>query len=292
MLVGWSCLKKTLPVLLLLLPFIDSSAEARDLGLACIYVWRLMMKNEEGRCVLYASEPRVLELINRMASSFSSSSFKERKANKGRRHSFSVVFFFPVQDGQVQTVEAVSGRGLTIQCHLPDGVEDIRWERWATYHGAGLDATGSLSSIPPTERLLRRRRRRHRLVGESTGGSAALRFASITERDEGLYRCAASIVSAIHPTTTRSTTVAAEAASDASDEFDSRNDTEPSFVLTSEQVASSDVTVVSPVNVARQQQVTTVYGSFIFVRVQGRDTFLFHLFIYLYIYCLLFALFF
>ena len=51
-----------------------------------------MMKNEEGRCVLYASEPRVLELINRMASSFSSS-FKERKANKGRRHSFSVVFF-------------------------------------------------------------------------------------------------------------------------------------------------------------------------------------------------------
>ena len=243
--------------------------------------------------MLYASEPRVLELINRMASSFSSSSFKERKANKGRRHSFSVGFFFPVQDGQVQTVEAVSGRGLTIQCHLPDGVEDIRWERWATYHGAGLDATGSLSSIPPTERLLRRRRRRHRLVGESTGGSAALRFASITERDEGLYRCAASIVSAIHPTTTRSTTVAAaEAASDASDEFDSRNDTEPSFVLTSEQVASSDVTVVSPVNVARQQQVTTVYGSFIFVRVQGRDTFLFHLFIYLYIYFLLFALFF
>ena len=184
---------------------------------------------------------------------------------------------FTVQDGQVQIVEAVLGHGLTLQCHLPD-VEDVssvtvRWERWATYHGAGFDATDS---------GLARRRRRRRLIHQSIG--SALRFASISQEDEGLYRCVG-------------TGLIVDTAVDESRRRQLVDNDSPSLISTSlDQL--DDVTIVSSSAINDEQQsgegvtssttsttitdddddddggvsstTTPVYGSFIYLRIQGK----------------------
>lgn len=86
-------------------------------------------------------------------------------------------------------MDAVAGRGLVLECHLSQlqnwtGKLTFYWERWA----------GS-SRIPATSR--RRRHHRHRrLIHQEETSGAALRLASIGQQDEGLYRCVASILSA------------------------------------------------------------------------------------------------
>ncbi|EFX80185.1 putative Neurospecific receptor kinase protein [Daphnia pulex] len=200
-----------------------------------------------------------------------------------------------VQDGPVETVEAAVGHGLTLQCHLPDvanvsSAVTVRWERWATYHGAGPDAN---ESKPRTGESLvvarRRRRRRHhhhhhrrrsrRLIHQGS----ALRFASISEADEGLYRCVGS--SSSSSSFIDSTSV----------DEGGRGELDDPRSLILDHPDADNVTIVSAINDTEQQSgvvtspstddggdggddprvVTTstpsstpVYGSFIYLRVQ------------------------
>lgn len=180
-----------------------------------------------------------------------------------------------VQDGQVQTVVAVLGHGLTLLCHLPN-IEDesgltIRWQRWATYHGAGLDTDDSGTSLV---RRRRHRRRYRRLVHQSTG--SALRFASISEEDEGLYRCVASSSSLVDNIET-----AIEEG-----RYHPVNDTKIESLI-SKSLLDQQVdngTIVPAINDIEQSGeggavtssisdtiTSTVYGSFIYLRIQGKQ---------------------
>ena len=170
---------------------------------------------------------------------------------------------FTVQDGQVQIVEAVLGHGLTLQCHLPD-VEDVssvtvRWERWATYHGAGFDATDSVLAR-------RRRHRRRRLIHQSIG--SALRFASISQEEEGLYRCVGTgqLVDNDSPTLI----------STSLDQLDNVTIVSSSAINDEQQsgegVASSttSTTITDDDDGVSTATTTQVYGSFIYLRIQGK----------------------
>lgn len=186
-----------------------------------------------------------------------------------------------VQDGQVQTVEAVLGHGLTLQCHLPD-MEDksgltIRWQRWATHRGAVHD-DAELTAERVVRRRRHHRRRSRRLIHQSTG--SALRFASISEEDEGLYRCVAS--------STSSSVDNIETSVDDEGRDQSFNDTQNdrhSLVSkpTLDQLDVDNATSVSAINDVEQQSgeaaaltssitatdtTSTVYGSFIYLRIQ------------------------
>ncbi|XP_057373378.1 tyrosine-protein kinase transmembrane receptor Ror2-like [Daphnia carinata] len=177
-----------------------------------------------------------------------------------------------VQDGQVETVEAVLGDGLTLQCHLPD-MEDkpgltIRWQRWATYRGAVHD-DAELKS----EGLVRRRRRHHhhrrsrRLIHQSTG--SALRFASISEEDEGLYRCVAS--SSVDNVGT--SLVEGDQSLNDSDSHVSKptldqldNATDVSAIDDVQQASQGGAALTS--SITATSTTSTVYGSFIYLRIQ------------------------
>lgn len=193
------------------------------------------------------------------------------------------VLYLLVQDGQVQTVEAVLGHGLTLQCHLPD-MEDksgltIRWQRWATHRGAVHD-DAELTAERVVRRRRHHRRRSRRLIHQSTG--SALRFASISEEDEGLYRCVAS--------STSSSVDNIETSVDDEGRDQSFNDTQNdrhSLVSkpTLDQLDVDNATSVSAINDVEQQSgeaaaltssitatdtTSTVYGSFIYLRIQGK----------------------
>ena len=186
-----------------------------------------------------------------------------------------------MRDGQVETVEAVVGHGLTLECHLPDAANassaaTVRWERWATDHGAGAEAS---ESKPRTgESLLaRRRRRRHhhgrrsrRLIHQGS----ALRFASISEEDEGLYRCVGSSSGALITDSDeggrqlddpRSLTLDPP---DAVAVVSAINDTEQqSGVVTSPATTTTTTSGDDP----GVSSASPVYGSFIHLRVQGKS---------------------
>lgn len=202
-------------------------------------------------------------------------------------------------------MEAVLGRGLTIQCHLPgidrDGDGDgqvsyiisstniVRsWERWS-YQGAGPvpAAVGRTKQEEPSRSSSRRRLRhsRHRRLVSSKQeqhGAASLRFASIREEDEGLYRCAGG--SSISPTPTPTTTTGISDA--VTEEFNRANDQDDNGNGNTTSSSSSESLTPSDgddVSVAKQRpgpvttQTTTIYGSFIYVRVQGSRSPLFAL---------------
>ncbi len=198
-----------------------------------------------------------------------------------------------MRDGEVQTVEAVLGRGLTIQCHLPgiddgdDGDDLVRsWQRWPYhyYHqgaGPGRPTEEEPSSSRRRRRRLRRRHRHRRVVSPF---GAALRFASIREEDEGLYRCAGSYSTSQRPRPRFPADISSSSSGGGDDdddvEFNRPNDPDDNKdnKTTSESLTPSPSTtdgIEDDVSVAEQRPelattTTTIYGSFIYVRVQGR----------------------
>lgn len=151
---------------------------------------------------------------------------------------------------------------MTLQCHLPD-VENVssvtvRWERWATYHGADFDATG----------LARRRRRRRRLIHQSIG--SALRFTSISQEDEGLYRCVGtglivdndspSLISTSLDQLDDVTIVSSSAINDEQQSGEGVTSSTTSTTITDDDGGVSSTTTTT----------TPVYGSFIYLRIQGK----------------------
>lgn len=198
-----------------------------------------------------------------------------------------------MQDGPVETVEAAVGHGLTLQCHLLDvanvsSAVTVRWERWATYHGAGPDANESKPRTGESLVVARRRRRHRRRSRRLIHQGSALRFASISEADEGLYRCVGSSSSS------------SSFIDSASVDEGGRGELDDPGSLTLDQPDDADnVTIVSAINDTEQQSgvvtspstdgyggdggddprvvttstlsSTTVYGSFIYLRVQGKS---------------------
>lgn len=199
-------------------------------------------------------------------------------------------------------MDAVLGQALVIECHLPGSVDAswlatarLKWERWTTttvqQHGAGPlldDATHS------------RRRRRHRRgrqpIRHPSDGGAALRFSSISERDEGLYRCVASAssssaisaskishstsasISSSEPTLLAVTPEEGAAAATTRQLSGDGDDNGIEFI--NEVLASDNLTESDPQQRDQEEDnpsvleqfsepVTVVYGPFTYIRVQG-----------------------